>query len=145
MTTRRGGDDGFTLVELMVTIVILGVLVGIALPSLLRQREQAMDLQAKGRLDTAGRAAAAVFVESGKHSSQAAILGYFTPDLDFSGAADDSVHVVVDDDDATRVLLYTRSDSGDWFGLRLEGLAEATCLGDAEGDMNLAACSGSDW
>jgi type IV pilus assembly protein PilA len=145
MVMSRRGEEGFTLVELMVTIVIIGVLVGIALPSLLRQREQAMDLQATSRLDTAGRAAAAIFVETGAHSDQAAMLGFFTPDVDFSSGADDSVHVVVDSGDATRVLLYSRSDSGDWFGLRLEGLAESTCVGDAETDMTLDACTGSEW
>ena len=145
MVPTRSSDGGFTLVELMVTIVILGVLVSIALPSLLRQREQAMDLETKSRLDTAGRAAMAVFAEEGEHTDDAATLGYFTPDLDLSGSVDDSVHVVLDPDDSARVLLYSRSDSGAWFGLRLDRLAETTCAGDAEGDMTLDACSGNDW
>lgn len=145
MITTRRSEGGFTLVELMVTIVILGVLVGIALPSLIRQRDQAMDLEAKGRLDVASRAAAAVFVQTGAHSDQAGILGYFTPDLDFSGGPDDSVHVVVGGADDSRTLLFTRSESGVWFGLRLEGLAEARCSGDAEAGMTLDGCTGSDW
>ena len=44
---QRRGEDGFTLIEILVVIVIIGVLAGIALPRLLGQRQNGQDASAK--------------------------------------------------------------------------------------------------
>ena len=43
-------DNGFTLVEIMVTVMIIALLAGIAIPSLLRARAQAHDSMAQTTL-----------------------------------------------------------------------------------------------
>jgi prepilin-type N-terminal cleavage/methylation domain-containing protein len=40
---RAAEDDGFTLVELMVVVLILGILIGLALPTFLGARSRAQD------------------------------------------------------------------------------------------------------
>ena len=48
--TRRKNEDGFTLIELLVVVVILGILIGIAIPVYLNYRKSANDKAAQSDL-----------------------------------------------------------------------------------------------
>jgi type IV pilus assembly protein PilA len=54
--SRLRADDGFSLVEILVVILIISVLAAIAVPAFLNQREKAQDAHAKTSVTTAAKA-----------------------------------------------------------------------------------------
>ena len=47
MTRKRTPSNGFTIIELMVALVIIGVLASLAIPGFLRTKERALDKEAQ--------------------------------------------------------------------------------------------------
>jgi type IV pilus assembly protein PilA len=66
---RPRDQHGFTLVEVLVVCIVIGVLAAIALPAFLNQSDKAGDADAKAQLDTASHALEA---RAAEHDSYAA-------------------------------------------------------------------------
>jgi type IV pilus assembly protein PilA len=73
--SRLAADDGFTLVEILVVILIIGILAAIALPIFLNQSNKAQDTAAKTAVATAAKAMEAW------NSDHASYAGATTADL----------------------------------------------------------------
>ena len=67
--SRFAGDEGFTLVELLVVILIIGILAAIALPTFLDQRSKAQDTEAKTAVRTAATAMKTYYTDTQDYST----------------------------------------------------------------------------
>lgn len=63
MGMRRPRDPGFSLVEMLLIMIVIGILAGIAIPLLLTQRAKARDTATKGDVAALGKEMAAYFVD----------------------------------------------------------------------------------
>jgi type IV pilus assembly protein PilA len=74
---RRAGaggrdEDGFTLIELMVVVLIIAILIGIAIPTFLGARQKAQDRAAQSALRNALTTVRTAYVDSQSYSADAA-------------------------------------------------------------------------
>lgn len=145
LLAARRAEAGFTLIELMVVVLIIAILIAIAIPTFLGARTRAQDRAAQQTLTNAAKIEATFQSDNTGYTADAAVLSQEEPQIDWSAATDESVHVVVSVD-FSEVLLYTRSGSGTWFGIRLDRGERFTCSGATEGDVNqLADCPATAW
>ena len=71
LRSRLRAEGGFSLVEILVVILIIGILAAIALPAFLNQRSKAQDADAKTSATTAAKAMAVWQTEHDSYSGAA--------------------------------------------------------------------------
>jgi type IV pilus assembly protein PilA len=120
MRSRISKDEGFTLIELMVVVLIIAILVAIAIPTFLGQRRNAQDRAAQSNLRNALATEKAYFSAERAFSADVTVLDDIEPNLfNLSGAGDDTEDPVTVEVSGTAmsVCLTGASDSGTSFGI----------------------------
>ncbi|MEW6059944.1 MAG: type II secretion system protein [Actinomycetota bacterium] len=144
---RTDQERGFTLIELMVVILIVGILIAIALPTYLGTRKRAQDRAAQTNLRTGLAAAMIYWSENARYTGFDAAVGLATePSLDWADSGDPSEdQVAIQLAQAGDLLLVTHSASGTYFCLRQLASSPAFIKGrgQAFADVDtLAECTG---
>jgi len=117
------GEDGFTLIELMVVVLIIAILIAIAIPTFLGARQKAQDRAAQSNLRNALTAAKTAYVDSQSYASDIASTDYnsIEPSLNFvygAAASGSGNKVAVASPVADTIILAAASPSGNCFYIK---------------------------
>jgi type IV pilus assembly protein PilA len=121
----RNNDKGFTLVELMMVIVILGVLAGVAIPMVGGMRENALKNKIGSYLDAIGTAWTVKKLEQDNFALEVTeengIKGINVVSFSDSGEVEFFKNQLGTRDDTKIAIVFTQTDTDELTELRLAG------------------------
>lgn len=149
---RRTPEAGFTLVELMVTVLIIGILISIALPTFLGARQRAQNRAAQSNLRNGLAAAKTYYATAGRYTGFTAAVGTgIEPSLTWAAAVGSGhvvgrVYIGAPAVSVTQIRLIALSASGRFFCIKDVAAGTTpvprTYYGSGAGYANVNAATG---
>ena len=116
LAARRDGEEGFTLIELMVVVLIIAILIAIAIPTFLGARTKANDAASKSDLRNGLAAEETVFTDNQTYSVDTAAGGVLkTAESSLQWGTKPVVAFI--GGDTSTICLSEQSQSKTWYAL----------------------------
>lgn len=142
MRKHLSREDGFTLIELMVVVLIIAVLVAIAIPSFLGFRRSAQDRAAQSEVRNALLAEKGYYTENAAFTSSPTAIQTFEPSIVFDAdptvavsaqlhATEENVCLTRTSDAGNTFSVWESATGGTWYGT--DDLSAACPAEDAGG------------
>lgn len=159
LRNRKNDDEqGFTLIELMVVVLIIAILIAFAIPTFLGARRRAQDRSAQSSTRNGLSAADTVFTDDQSYlapdvAGLVTALNTEEPSITFQEAASTDPKEVSVDADADNVYLVAESKSGNCFAIWSDKdtagagvqFSEVPGAVDCQGDAVMNAGGGVTW
>ena len=153
---KKRDEEGFTLIELMVVVLIIAILIAIAIPTFLGARSRAQDRAAQSNIRNGFTAAKVYYTDHQDYAAASADLKGIEPSLTFvtgsaatSATALGTVNVQVSTTTTSNdtVTLSARSASGDCFYLKdvSAGAGAGTTYAKDAGCTGTVGTYGASW
>jgi type IV pilus assembly protein PilA len=134
---RLAGDQGFTLIELMVVVMIIAVLIAIAIPSFLGFRKSAQDRAAQSEIRNVLLSEKAYWLQHGAYTQTAGDITALEPNAKIAATPATGVFLDLNGASSNIVCMVRTAASGNVFAV-WESATAGTYYGST--DLSAADC-----